>query len=80
MTLDRNGVREATFPDLLTTFNRFGEPVTSASISVDDEIYLVKVPKEKILVGDGNRYAENYAQVEEALNKPLTKFLQNYLY
>lgn len=33
MTLEKDGMRLATFPDLITTFNNFGDPITSASIS-----------------------------------------------
>jgi DUF917 family protein len=80
MTLEKDGVRLATFPDLITTFNDFGEPMTSASIKKTDRVYLVKVPKEKILIGHGNRYPENYTQVEAALGKPLIKYLEGYLF
>jgi len=37
------------------------------------------VPKEKILVGDGNRYPEMYKPIEDALGKPLVKHLTEYL-
>lgn len=79
MTLEKDGERLATFPDLMTTFNEEGEPVTSAALEKDQTIYLVNVPKEKIPVGDGNRYAEVYEPIEEALNKPIVSYLEGYL-
>ena len=79
MTLEQNGKRLATFPDLMTTFNDKGEPVTSAALEKGQTIYLVNVPKEKIPVGDGNKYSEVYSPMEEALGKPMTKYLRGYL-
>lgn len=80
MTLEKDGKRLATFPDLLTTFNQEGIPITSAALQDDQVIYLVNVPKEKIPVGDGNRYTENIKPIEEALGKEMIKYLKGYLY
>jgi DUF917 family protein len=79
MTLEKDGKRLATFPDLMTTFNEKGEPVTSAALEKDQTVYLVNVPKEKIPVGDGNKYADAYEPIEEALGKPMTRYLEGYL-
>ena len=79
MTLEKADKRLATFPDLMTTFDENGEPVTSAALREGQTVYLVTVPKEKILVGDGNRYPEMYTAVEEALGKPMVKHLAGYL-
>jgi uncharacterized protein len=79
MTLEKDGVRLATFPDLMTTFDEEGEPVTSAALREGQKVYLVNAPKEKILVGDGNRYPEIYKPVEDALGKPMVKHLEGYL-
>ena len=80
MTLERNGLRLATFPDLMTTFNEAGEPVTSAALEEGQVIYLVNVPKEKIPIGYGNRYPEIYEPIETALGKPMVKYLGDYLF
>ena len=80
MTLERAGERLATFPDLLTTFNGEGLPRTSATLEQGETIYLALVDKEKIPIGDGNRYAENYAALEGALGKPMISHLEGYLY
>ena len=79
MTLEKDGERLATFPDLVTTFDGMGEPVTSAGLAKDQTVYVVNVPKEKILVGDGNKYSENYEMVEAALGRPMVKHLGDYL-
>lgn len=79
MTLEKGGKRLATFPDLMTTFDEYGEPVTSAAIKEGQTVYLVYVPKEKIPVGDGNRFPENIKPVEDALGKPMMKYLAGYL-
>jgi hypothetical protein len=79
MTLEKKDERLSTFPDLLTTFNNKGEPVTSASLNHGDAIYLATVPKERIPIGDGNKYSENYNPIEVAIGKPMIKHLKDYL-
>ena len=79
MTLELAGRRLATFPDLMTTFDEDGSPVTSARLNEGDTIYLANVPKERIKVGDGNRYPEIYEPVEKALGKPMVKHLKGWL-
>ena len=79
MTLESNGKRVSTYPDLMTTFDVDGNPVTSTSLKQGDIIYLVTAPKERIKVGDGNRYPEIYEPIEMALGKPMVKYLKGYL-
>jgi DUF917 family protein len=79
MTLEKSGKRVMTFPDLMTTFNADGDPVTSAALKKGDTVYVVTVPKEKIKVGDGNRYPEIYDPVEAALGRPMKQHLKGYL-
>lgn len=79
MTLEKDGERLATFPDLVATFNEHGEPKTSAALQEGETIYLLYVPKEKIPVGDGNRFADSIEPIEEALGKPMVEYLGDYL-
>jgi len=79
MTLELAGRRLATFPDLMTTFDEEGNPITSAGLKEGDTVYLANVPKERIKVGDGNRYPEIYEPVEKALGKPMVKHLKGWL-
>ena len=79
MTLEKDGERLATFPDLMTTFDVMGEPVTSSMIEKGATIYLANVPKELIMVGDGNKYADAIEPIEAVLEKPMVKYLKGYL-
>ena len=79
MTLELDSKRVSTYPDLMTTFDAEGNPVTSTSLKQGDTIYLVTAPKEKLKVGDGNRYPEIYDPIEAALGKPMKEHLKGYL-
>lgn len=79
MTLEIKCERLATFPDLITSFNEDAEPITSAAIMEGDIIYLMKVPKEKILIGDGNRYPEVYEEIKFVTGKKITEYLDGFL-
>lgn len=79
MTLEKDGERLATFPDLMTTFNEKGEPKTSAALKKGETIYLAYVSRERIPVGDGNKYADSFEPIEAALGKPMIKYLEGYL-
>ncbi|MGQ9679359.1 MAG: S-methyl thiohydantoin desulfurase domain-containing protein [Candidatus Bathyarchaeia archaeon] len=79
MTLERGEDRIATFPDLICTFGADGLPLTSASVKLGDEIFLTKTSKELVPIGDGNRYSEIYDSVENALGKPMVKYLKGFL-
>ena len=79
MTLERGGRRLATFPDLISTFDDEGRPITSAAVEEGDEVYVTIVPRERIPIGDGLRYSDVYRPVEEALGKAMTKHLKGFL-
>lgn len=79
MTIDRGNRRIATFPDLISTFNSEGRPVTSATVEEGDTVYITVVEKDKISIGEGLRYREVYEQVESALEKPMIPYLENFL-
>ena len=79
MTLERDGERLGTFPDLICTFGDDGSPMTSASIEEGDKIYLTNTDKDLIPIGDGNRYPEVYEPIERALGKPMVSHLKGFL-
>jgi len=79
MTLEHGGRRLATFPDLISTFDEEGKPITSAAVEEGDGVYVTVVPRECIPTGDGLRYPEVYRPVEEALGKPMIQHLQGFL-
>ncbi len=79
MTLERDGERIGTFPDLICTFGDDGSPMTSASVEEGDRIYLTNTDKDLIPIGDGNRYPEVYEPIERALGKPIASHLKGFL-
>lgn len=79
MTLELDGRRLATFPDLICTFGEDGMPATSAAVEEGDKVYLTVTGRDLIPVGDGNRYSEVYEVVERALGKPMVGYLKGFL-
>ena len=79
MTLERDGRRLGTFPDLICTFDGEGQPSTSAAIEEGDIVYLTNTDRNRIPIGDGNRYPEIYEPIERALGKPLVSHLGAFL-
>jgi DUF917 family protein len=71
MTLeDSNGVRYATFPDLIVTIDvKARMPKTSAELVRGDEVLIVVVPKERIPLGAGVKDPEILAQVGSVIGK-----------
>lgn len=79
MTLELGEARLGTFPDLICTFNEAGEPVTSAAVEEGDKVYITVTGRDRIPIGDGNRYAEVYEPIEKALGKPMISHLDGFL-
>ena len=79
MTLELDGKRVATFPDLICTFGEDGLPISSAAVKEGDRVHLTVTGKELIPIGDGNRYPEIYEAVERALEKTMVSHLKGFL-
>ena len=80
MTLERNGERLATFPDLIALINlENGRPITSAEASKGMKALLLTAPRHKLLLGAGLLHSEVYKPVEEMINKPIIKFIKDIL-
>jgi hypothetical protein len=62
----------------MTTFDADGTPINSTSLKQGDSIYIVTAAKEKIKVGDGNRYPEIYDPVEKTLETSMKQHLKAY--
>lgn len=72
MTLEVDGARIGTFPDLIMTLDAHtGMPVTSAQIFEGQQVVLLLVPQQKLILGAGMFYPELYTQGEEVLGKRL---------
>jgi DUF917 family protein len=72
MTLDVDGKRAGTFPDLITILSlASGLPVGSAEINRDQEVGVLWVPRDHLILGEGVRLPETIAEAEQAIGKPL---------
>lgn len=75
MTLEKNGVRLATFPDLITTLDVNGIPISTAEIHVGQKVYLLRVPAANLTLGEGMRSRELMESIEPIVGKDIIKYL-----
>jgi hypothetical protein len=76
MTAEKDGVRIATFPDLIAIFDKKTSlPVISAEITRDMEVVLVKIPSNRLILGISMFDIELFKEVEHALGKNLTDYV-----
>lgn len=76
MTAERDGLRLATFPDLIHILDaKTGLPVTSAAIEEGMDVLLVCIPREKLLLGSTMFDKALYAACEQAVGKPLIPYV-----
>ena len=61
----------ATFPDLIMTLDTNGQPVTTAGLKQGDEVFLIRVPAERLILGEGMRCADLLATIEPIVGKPI---------
>ncbi|MEM2020907.1 MAG: DUF917 family protein [Zestosphaera sp.] len=73
MTLeDADGVRLATFPDLIVTLDlKTSLPLPSAEVKTSDEVLIVVIPKEFVPLGAGVKDPEILKQVETVVGKKM---------
>lgn len=72
MTLDHDGRRLATFPDLITTIDaESGEPISTAQLSEGQSIAVVVAPASSVRLGAGMDRPELFEPVEEAVGEPV---------
>jgi hypothetical protein len=75
MTLEYEGERLATFPDLIVTLDsKTGRVLTSAELKEKDEIIVVKVDRGKLKLGQGMFDKKLFQKVEEVLEKEIIKY------
>jgi DUF917 family protein len=75
MTLERDGKRIATFPDLIMTLDAgTGMPVTTAEVSEGQEVILFVVPSECLILGEGMRCMELLETVEPVVGKKIVEY------
>ena len=72
MTLEIDGYREATFPDLITLLSiETGLPVSSAELAEGHQVAVLAAPRERLILGKGVLLPETLAEAENAIGKPL---------
>ena len=76
MTAEKDGQRLGTFPDLLMTLEReTGMPVTSAELQEGLDVFVIRVPKEKLTLGAGMRDPQLMKGCEEAVGKEMLSYI-----
>lgn len=75
MTMEKNGVRLGTFPDLLCTLNAAtGLAVSSSEIRENMDIILLKIPKSRLILGAGMHQKKLFLEVEDIIGKELISY------
>jgi DUF917 family protein len=67
MSLDVDGERKASFPDLITTFDADGKPLASADVKIGDRVSVLVAPAANLLLSPTMWMPELYAPLEELL-------------
>ena len=76
MTVERGGVRLATFPDLIAVLDgESGLPQTSAMVHVNQEVILIKLGYEQLLLGSSMRNRRLFEEAERYLKRDLVKYV-----
>lgn len=75
MTLEKDGERLATFPDLIVTLAADElRPLGSAEVTKGREVILLTAPKDELILGEGMRRPELFEPAEKAIGKPLIPY------
>lgn len=75
MTLDKNGIRIGTFPDLLATLDTStGLAISSAEISDGSSVIILKIPASRLILGDGMHQKELFQEAESILKRELVRY------
>ena len=76
MTAEREGVRLATFPDLIVAIDdESALPVTSAELRLGRRLTLLMAPAASLTLGAGVRAPRNLAAIERVIGKSIIRFL-----
>jgi DUF917 family protein len=75
MTLEKDGQRLATFPDLITTLSASeARPIGSAELRVGDDLLVVRVPRKNLRLGGGMQQPELFRAAERAVGEELIRY------
>lgn len=77
MTLEKDGVRQATFPDLIMTFDaQSGYPLTTAEIEKGQPVAVAAVNRGNLRLGAAMRDMKLMAEIEPITGKEIVKYLE----
>jgi len=76
MTLEQQGERLATFPDLIMTMDaETGSPISSADLEKGQRISVIVAPKENLILGASMRDRQVFRDVERAIGKEIIQYV-----
>jgi uncharacterized protein len=76
MTIEKNGDRFGTFPDLIMTLDaKTGKPIVSAAIEKGQQIAVISVPKENLILSSTMRNEKLMKPVEEIIKKSIIPYI-----
>lgn len=76
MTVEENGRRIATFPDLIVAMNaRTGDVIRCDNIAAGQEVYFLVAPKRGLLLGGGMTCPELFEPLEKVLGREILPYL-----
>ena len=76
MTLEQNGKRLGTFPDLIMTFDASnGLPATTAELQKEQEVYLLLVPAPRLILGEGMRCKDLLEAIEPIVGRKILEYV-----
>lgn len=76
MTAQRDGVRLATFPDLIAVIDqKTRQPVCSAQLKNGMDVVVVQVPRSNLILGRGMKLPELFLPCEAAIGKPMLSYI-----
>jgi DUF917 family protein len=76
ITLELNGERLYTFPDLITTMDTSNNlPLNTAKVMKGMDLAIIAVKKERLILGSSMRDVDLFKLLEERINTPILKHI-----
>lgn len=76
MTLEKDGERYATFPDLMMTIDvKTARPIVTAALKKGQQLAIIVVPKEKLLLSSTMNNKKLLQPVEDIIKKPVLDYI-----
>ncbi|MFM9280578.1 DUF917 domain-containing protein [Paenibacillus jiagnxiensis] len=76
ITLEKDGQRYATFPDLIMTLDaKTGKPVITATVEKGQQLAVITVPKDNLLLSTTMSNTKLLKSVEDIIQKPVIPYL-----